>query len=222
VPKPDGLQLGADAIVEVATEILLEEGLDAVSMRSVSARLGVSPVPLYSRIGNKDDLLDAMSDHLLANLAPAVQLDEHWPDYATRWSVEIRRRLLVATDSRLILRERRHHYVEASRPLINLMRADGLSSDLAVQGCRQLIWAIVGFVALEGHQTRASGARSQRRRPGADPSGVTPEEVEELFSLQIRYLIEGIGRGSNAETAPSETTTSGGVTPPDTGEASKG
>ena len=53
-----------------AVEIFEESGLDAVSMRSVSARLGVSPVPLYSRIGNKEALVDAIADRLLANLAP--------------------------------------------------------------------------------------------------------------------------------------------------------
>ena len=196
--RSEGFQLNVDDIVGVATEIFLEKGLDAVSMRSVSARLGVSPVPLYSRIGNKEDLLDAMADHLLANLAPSISPDERWPDYARRWSVEIRRRLLSASDSRLILRERRHQYVEATRPLIGLIRADGLSSDMAVQGCRQLIWAIVGFVALEGYQTRPPGDHSRRRPAGADPAGVTPEEIEELFMLQIRYLIEGIARGSTA------------------------
>jgi TetR/AcrR family tetracycline transcriptional repressor len=194
--KSAGFQLDVDDIVGVATEIFLEQGLDAVSMRSVSARLGVSPVPLYSRVGNKEDLLDAIADHLLANLAPPTSPDERWPDYATRWSVEIRRRLLAAADSRLILRERRDQYVEATRPLITLMRANGLTSDMAVQGCRQLIWAIVGFVALEGHQTPPPGDRSGRRRAGADPAGVTTEEIEELFMLQIRYLIEGIARAS--------------------------
>ena len=197
--KSEGFQLNVDDIVGVATEIFLEKGLDAVSMRSVSARLGVSPVPLYSRIGNKEDLLDAMADHLLANLAPSISPGERWPDYATRWSVEIRRRLLATADSRLILRERRDQYVEATRPLITLMRANGLSSDMAVQGCRQLIWAIVGFVALEGYQTRPPGDRSRRLRAGADPAGVTPEEIEELFMLQIRYLIEGIARGSTTD-----------------------
>jgi TetR/AcrR family tetracycline transcriptional repressor len=197
--KSEGLQLDVDDIVGMATEIFLEQGLDAVSMRSVSARLGVSPVPLYSRVGNKEALLDAIADHLLANLAPPASPGEHWPDYATRWSVEIRRRLLAAADSRLILRERRHQYIEATRPLIMLMRANGLTSDMAVQGCRQLIWAIVGFVALEGHQTRPPGEGSRRQRAGADPAGVTPQEIEELFMLQIRYLIEGIDRTSSTE-----------------------
>ena len=55
--QPD-LDLEADEIVTAAVEIFQESGLDAVSMRSVAARLGVSPMPLYSRVGNKDALLD--------------------------------------------------------------------------------------------------------------------------------------------------------------------
>ena len=69
--RPSDLDLEADEIITAAVEILREQGLDAVSMRSVSARLGVSPVPLYSRIGNKDALLDAVADRLLADLAAA-------------------------------------------------------------------------------------------------------------------------------------------------------
>ena len=41
-------------------------------MRTVSAELGVSPEPLYKRIGNKDALLDAMARRLLVDVAPRV------------------------------------------------------------------------------------------------------------------------------------------------------
>ena len=51
-PGRTELELDADEIVTAAVAIFEESGLDAVSMRSVSARLGVSPVPLYSRVGN--------------------------------------------------------------------------------------------------------------------------------------------------------------------------
>ena len=59
-------------------------------MRSVSARLGVSPVPLYSRIGNKDALLDAIAERLLADLAPPPDDGEPWDEYALRWARELR------------------------------------------------------------------------------------------------------------------------------------
>src|SRR5207247_506683 len=50
VAKPSDFDLDAEEIITAAVEIFQESGLDAVSMRSVSARLGVSPVPLYSRL----------------------------------------------------------------------------------------------------------------------------------------------------------------------------
>jgi AcrR family transcriptional regulator len=192
--KSTDLQLDADAIVEAAIDILQEHGLDAVSMRSVSARLGVSPIPLYSRVGNKEALLDAVADKLLADLAPATMADEAWPEYAARWATALRGRIKAARDSRLILGQRRSAYVAASRPLIALMRKAGLSSDAAVQGCRLLMWATIGFVVTEQHGRNLPPRRGRRRLSGSDPAGVTPEDADELFALHIRYLIDGIDR----------------------------
>src|SRR3979409_2663297 len=75
--EPD-FDLNADEIVTAAVEIFQESGLDAVSMRSVSSRLGVSPVPLYSRVGNKDALVDAIAERLLVDLAPPSNEGEPW------------------------------------------------------------------------------------------------------------------------------------------------
>ncbi len=192
MPKPPEIELDADAIVAAAVEILLEQGLDAVSMRNVSARLGVSPVPVYRRIGNKEALLDAVADRLLADLAPPRGLDETWLEYAARWSAELRGRLRIA-DTRLILAHRREAYVEASRTLIDVMRSNGFPADAAVQACRLLMWATVGFVAMEAG---AAPPRKDGRTAlsGGDAGGVTAADTDALFGLHIRYLIEGIAR----------------------------
>ena len=203
VAKTSDFDLDAEEIITAAVEIFQESGLDAVSMRSVSARLGVSPVPLYSRIGNKDALVDAIADRLLADLAPPSNEDESWDEYAVRWARELRSRLRRARDSRLILSPGRDAYVEASRPLVETMRRDGFSADAAVQACRLLTWAVVGFGAVEsGVEPPARGRR--RVRPGGDPGGVTPADAEALFELHIRYVIEGIARdaANNGTLAP--------------------
>jgi TetR/AcrR family tetracycline transcriptional repressor len=193
VARSPDFDLDPEQIVSAAVEIFRESGLDAVSMRSVSTRLGVSPVPLYSRIGNKEALVDAIADRLLADLAPPDDDGGPWEEYAVRWSRQLRARLRQARDSRLILSPGRHAYVAASRPLVEAMRRDGLALDAAVQACRLLMWATVGFGAVE------SGAEppSQRRRlsrPGGDPGGVDAAEIDALFDLHIRYLIEGMAR----------------------------
>ncbi len=189
--KPPEFDLDADEIVTAAVEIFDEFGLGAVSMRRVAARLGVSPVPLYSRIGNKDALLDAIADRLLADLAPPSNAGEPWNEYAVRWARELRTRLRRARESRLILWPGREPYVEASRPLIETMLQDGFARDAAVQACRLLTWATVGFVAVEGG-VEPSGRGRRPTRPGGDPGGVDADEADTLFDLQIRYVIEGI------------------------------
>jgi TetR/AcrR family transcriptional regulator, tetracycline repressor protein len=197
VKVPD-FQLGADEILDAAIEILREQGLDAVSMRSVSTRLGVSPVPLYSRIGNKDALLDAVAERLLHDLAPLATDNEPWATYAERWAHALRARLRQAPDARIILGARRWPYVEASRPLIGAMRKAGFSSADAVRGCRLLMWATVGFVAMEGRPIMPASDSARRHVAGGDPAGVTEHDVDELFETHVRYVVEGISRDAGA------------------------
>jgi AcrR family transcriptional regulator len=187
------LELDAEDVISAAVEIFEQSGLDAVSMRSVANRLGVSPVPLYSRVGNKDALIGAIADRVFTDLAPPLAPDERWDEYAPRWARALRVRLRDAKESRLILAVRREPFVEASRPLIEAMRRDGLVSDLAVQSCRLLMWATVGFVAVESGAQPAAGPRPRSApRPAADPTGVDPSDADELFDLELRHLIAGI------------------------------
>ncbi|WP_431233866.1 TetR/AcrR family transcriptional regulator [Mycolicibacterium psychrotolerans] len=177
-----------------AVDILREGGLDAVSMRSVAGRLGVTPPPVYARIGNKNALLAAVADHFLADLAPEPGSDEAWPGYARRWTGRLRQRLAEAADSRLFLQVKRPAYLEASRPLLKCMRRDGMSREHAVRACRLLTWATVGFVAMD--HPRLDVPVGRNRLAGSHPDGVTADEIDELFSLHIDYLVEGIRRDS--------------------------
>lgn len=190
--------LGAAEIVDAAVEILDEGGLDAVSMRTVAARLGVSPVPLYSRVGNKESLLDAMANRVLAGVAPRPKRGESWQAYAMRWGSALRDRLVATADVRLLVGNRRSPYVEASRPLIEVLRAAGFAPDATVQACRLVAWAASGSALLEpGHpKTKGHGGRS--RRLGGDPAGLTKAEIDHLFRLHLRYVIEGIERDERA------------------------
>lgn len=200
VPRSADFDLGADEIVAAAVDIFNERGLDAVSMRSVSSRLGVSPIPLYSRVGNKDALVAAMADRLLADLAPPAEDDERWDAYAARWARALRTRLQQTSDSRVILAPGRAAYVAASTSLVKTMRRDGLAADVAVQACRLLMWATVGFGAVaSGATPPGPGSRSSPRRPGGDPTGLEDMEIDALFELQIRYLIDGIARHAAVE-----------------------
>ncbi|MEV0717594.1 TetR/AcrR family transcriptional regulator [Asanoa sp. NPDC050611] len=55
-------------IVDEAIAIADERGVDAVSMRAVGQRLGLSPMALYPYLRSKDALLDGMVERLLGEL----------------------------------------------------------------------------------------------------------------------------------------------------------
>jgi TetR/AcrR family tetracycline transcriptional repressor len=74
--------LSRDAIVERALTVMDTEGPDAVTIRRIAQEFGVTPMALYWHVANKDELLDAMGDALLAGVAP--------PPATGSWSVQLR------------------------------------------------------------------------------------------------------------------------------------
>jgi AcrR family transcriptional regulator len=56
-------------IVDAALAIADEQGLDAVSMRAVAERIGLTPMALYGYFSSKDALLDAVTGRLVSEFA---------------------------------------------------------------------------------------------------------------------------------------------------------
>ncbi|WP_461109492.1 TetR/AcrR family transcriptional regulator [Tessaracoccus terricola] len=65
-----------------------DEGIEAVSMRGLAARLGVVPMALYKHVSNKEDLLGGMVDLLIGAYEQ--------PQPGGDWKDEVRRRVLSA------------------------------------------------------------------------------------------------------------------------------
>lgn len=185
------MDLDREEIVQSAIAIFRERGLAAVSMRNVAERIGVSPIPLYRRIGNKEALLQAMADTMLAEAMPELDTEQPWQSYALEWSTALRDRLHHDRDVIALLGSRRERFVEASKPLVEALLRAGFESDAAVQACRLLMWAIVGFVVVESHRHPRPTRRS-RKRPGGNPVGVDQAETDELFQMNVQYLTAGL------------------------------
>ncbi|WP_416968129.1 TetR/AcrR family transcriptional regulator [Streptomyces sp. 4F14] len=58
--------LSRPVLVAGATELADAEGLDAVTIRRLAQRHGVSPMAIYAHFSDKDALLDALGDAVLA------------------------------------------------------------------------------------------------------------------------------------------------------------
>jgi AcrR family transcriptional regulator len=58
--------LSRDAIVDEAIRIVGTEGLSALTMRAVAARLGVTPMAVYYYVADKEELMSLMSERIAA------------------------------------------------------------------------------------------------------------------------------------------------------------
>lgn len=64
--------LSRERILETALAFTDENGIDALSMRKLGQELGFEAMSLYNHVANKDDLLDAMLDAVLAEMEPPL------------------------------------------------------------------------------------------------------------------------------------------------------
>jgi TetR/AcrR family transcriptional regulator, tetracycline repressor protein len=83
-------------VVDAALEVMAQHGLESVSFRTVSMRLGVDGKALYTYVSGKDDLLAAMFDRAIEQLDVPAADD---PRPAADWLVDLLvsyRRLLMA------------------------------------------------------------------------------------------------------------------------------
>jgi TetR/AcrR family tetracycline transcriptional repressor len=61
--------LDLDAIVVAAVDLIEDKGLGGLTMRGLAKRLGCSPMALYRHVADKQELIGAVSDHYLGDLA---------------------------------------------------------------------------------------------------------------------------------------------------------
>jgi AcrR family transcriptional regulator len=63
--------LDRGAIAAAALALMDAEGVRALTIRSLAARLGVAPMALYNHVSTKEEILDAAREHGLARLPAA-------------------------------------------------------------------------------------------------------------------------------------------------------
>lgn len=104
-------------ILDAALALADDKGLQAVSMRAVAERTGVTAMALYPHVGSKAELLDGMLGRLIADAGPAPDPELDWRE---------RLRMLLRSARQLA---HRHPWVAAlvfSRPSVTPDAARGV------------------------------------------------------------------------------------------------
>ena len=73
--------ISRQAYINAAFDIINDVGVDKLSMRKVASRLGVSPMAMYKYFPNKDDLLAATLEEVIARADVFPSDDLAWPEW---------------------------------------------------------------------------------------------------------------------------------------------
>jgi AcrR family transcriptional regulator len=80
--------LTRERILLAAVALADEAGVESLSMRRLAQELGVVPMALYKHVANKDELLDGMTDVVVAEIDPPIE--------GADWKTTMRERILSA------------------------------------------------------------------------------------------------------------------------------
>jgi AcrR family transcriptional regulator len=173
-------------------------GLADLTMRRLAAELGVRPSALYHHFANKQLLLAAVADELLARgravrgEAPAIDDDEvDWTVRVTAICSGLRDSMLAYRDGAELVATVHAYRLGASVPgrdIDRALRSAGLEPELAAVATRALLHFVFGHVADEQIHLQASAAGAIEDAPRSSSD----------FELGLDLVIEGTRARSNS------------------------
>lgn len=197
-------------VVAAALAILHDDGLPAVSMRHVAARLDVAPNAIYSHVPDKDALIDLLLDSVLDDVA--VPTRGSWRRRIEAILAGTRQALLANGDLVPLFLSRQTIGPNALRlgeAILSYLHDGGVRGEPAVRALQLLLVHTIGATTFEvGRRDDPDPAARQRRgqetTAALDPT-THPHTAEQsaamsrfpgdtVFRLGLRLLLDGLAR----------------------------
>jgi TetR/AcrR family transcriptional regulator, tetracycline repressor protein len=191
------VQLHKRDVLEAATTLLDSYGIADLTMRRLARELDVSPGALYWHFANKQQLLGAVADRILASVD---DVPAGWRDRITGICGRLRDALLSHTDgAELVSASFAAGQSEAMAQILGRLATAaaeaGVESAHAELAARTVVYYVLGFTADE--QSRLQWDAAGAELP--DEQSVLSEDPSARFAFGLRLLVDGIAAHSCAE-----------------------
>jgi TetR/AcrR family transcriptional regulator, tetracycline repressor protein len=198
--------MNPERIVDAARSLVRAGGADALSMRKLSAELGVAPTAIYWHVGDRDELLNAVLDAELADLA-AIRATGSTAHHRLRNVARSIRRQIEDAPHVQALALTLDRSAAVSFPgqvaLAREVTSAGLRGEAAASAVRAILFLVGGFAMLEGNfRKRPPGFRTTQElwsEITADDIDADllaamagPTDTDELFTYALDHLIESV------------------------------
>lgn len=170
--------LTRERVVDAAIVLAEREGLGDLSMRRLAAELGAGTMSLYNHVSDKEDLLDAMVERVLAGVRVAPSDD--WRQVAATWATDSRAALLdrLALIPLVVAPQRLGHLGRISRAVVAELVGAGLAPEAAAVVVRVVGRYFAGAVLLDAPRLRTGRNRAA---------------LDETFATGLTALLTGLG-----------------------------
>lgn len=213
-PAQPRTQLTRERIVNAALALVDREGLSALSMRRLGADLGVDPMATYHYVPNKDALLDAIVEAVMADIDLAVDDPCAPPEERIMTAAREYRDVMLAHANALpIVLSRGPRTPGAMRPvelLIGILRDAGLSPTQAMAGMNAIAATVRGTVAMLADEDHEHVSQEELDAMAAafpadefprlrEAAACGPDFVGVDFEFGIRALARGLIASAQAQ-----------------------
>jgi AcrR family transcriptional regulator len=154
--------LSRERVVGAALAFIEENGLPSLTMRKLGQQLGVEAMSLYRYVPSREDLLDAVVEHILADMQRDPDVIEApqngWQDFLQRLAHGVRRVALAHPKAFPLVASRPLEAPWLRPPLRSLdwvekflegLRSEGFGDDDAVGAYRAFTSFLLGHLLLE-------------------------------------------------------------------------
>lgn len=178
-------------VVERAIGVLDEYGLADLSMRRIAAELGVQPSALYHHFANKQSLLAAVADEILARGSrPVVESGKTWDQKVVGQCRMLRDAMLAYRDGAELISTVHAFGLGVQSPhdeLAETLKSAGFDDSFAWSAATTILHFVFGHVSYEqlSLQAHSDGAIDSRIDL---PNGDSADE----FALGLTLIVDGI------------------------------
>ena len=217
VQPPDGDQsrrraLTRERVVAEALAVISADGVDALSMRALAARLGVVPGALYRHVRNKEQLYDLILDNVLAEVDCQADHSLDWTGQVTALAQRLRAVLEDHPGIAGLLKTRdplSPHSLALAEAFLAPLHAAGLPERQTALAFRLIYDYTLGFALSDRTTPASSASRTPRpehelhtflrslpadRFPALAALGehVWADDRDERFTASLDTLIDGL------------------------------
>jgi AcrR family transcriptional regulator len=194
--------LNRNEYIRVAVEFVEEQGLAKLTMRALGEKLGVDPTAVYRHFPNKEAMIEAMLDHLIAQSAEIEPAGDTPRDRILSTALDLRAIFHAHPQLSTAFATSSGAYPSGlvlTKRLITELRAIGLQNTDLVQMYQTIETFIMGSTNFDGGGSSSSfEQRAQRYRvinePEFDAASSDSESVREIshhgYVITLNLLID--------------------------------